>query len=308
MHTHKIAVVVPGPDMIPLVESVIEQDTAISSNIQNAPDYAFSIYVAKNIWDMPREVVDADTIIARGHISMEFRRTYPMIPLVELPIGNEMTAAILSATNKHGKLPVAVLGSFDMCYAAESTKELFGIDIRAFFVENRDGAEIERCFEQAVKENRRIIVCGIGLEKFIDKKNLPNLFVYNMGLSKESVFAAISRAKGELASRKHARERAAQFQLLMNIAHEGIIVADGDEIINAINHEATKLLGVAAPTAMGASLWSILPKGVFSEAVIKSYTARAEIQCQGETLSIHSGRLVIAGELAGFIITLQRIL
>lgn len=235
---------------------------------------------------------------------IERRKAYPALPLVAMPIGSEMGAIILSAIERHGRLPVGVIGTFDLCYAAQSAKELFALDIEAFCLDRRDAKDVNRCLQQAQEANRKILVCGAGIEQYIDKKN-NDFIVYNIGLSRESVQEALIWAKGEMVSRKYARERTAQFQMLITMAHEGIITTDSEGKITAINHEAIKLLKVPGPSVVRVNLWSILPNASLPEAFISSYSARATIQYQGEMISIRLGRVLISGKSTGAIVTFQ---
>lgn len=303
---YRIAFIVPNQEMTAVVESVIKQDAAITMNIHNAPPYSYSVHIAQTVRELSKDVINADIVIARGHIYEDLRRGYPNMSLVELPIGSEMTAAVVSAINKYGQVPVAVIGSFSMCYAAQAVKDLFDVDVKAYLLENRETSDIRAFAAKALCDDRKVFICGYGMEEFINIKKAPDIHVHTMGLSRESVLEAITWAKGEMVTRKREKERAGQFQLLLNIAHEGIIATDSDGRINAINQNATELLGVSAPTAMGANLWSVLPKNSFSESALRSFSAQVSVEYNGEPLSIRVGRLIMAGETAGMIVTLQR--
>lgn len=304
---YRIAIIIPDKGMAPLVESVIRQDGSITRNIQNAPRYSYSVHVAQEVRDLGKDVIDADTVIARGHIFAELRKVYPNLSLVELPIGSEMTATIVSAINARGQIPVAVIGSFNMCYAAQAVKDLFDVDVKAYLLETRDKVEISNYVRQAVEEGRRIIICGSATEEYVDGKKYPDVYTYMMGLSRESVLEAITRAKGEMVTRKREKERAAQFQMLINIAHEGIIACEADGQINAINRVATEMLGVLAAKAMGASLWSVLPADLLPESFKTALSSQAVIAYRGRKLSVRLGRMKMAGETAGIIVTLHNL-
>lgn len=304
---YKIAFVVPTKEMVPLVESVIRQDGSITRNIHNAPRYSYSVHVAKEVQELDKEVLDADVAIARGQIFEDMRRGYPNMPLVELPFGSEMTAVIISALNRFGQLPVAVIGPFSMCYAAQAVRDLFDVDVKAYLLENRRNEEILEFVEKAYSEGRRIIVCGPGTAKIAAAQRYPDLHIQSLGLSRESVLEAMTRAKSEMVTRKREKERALQFQMLINLAHEGIIATDADERINAINPAATSLLGLNAQSAMGADLWSVFPKGALSGLDRSGLNARATFECDGKTVSLRFGRMIMAGESAGVIVTLQEV-
>lgn len=295
----KIAFLLPDDEFVDVVEEAFREHLKKNPGDQ---DYAITIYVAQNYRDIPRQVLEADIVISRGLTSEELKRIYPNVPLVEIPIGAEMTATVMKAMEEHGKQPIAVIGSFNMAYSAYGVREIIDVDIKAYEQDSREDFSIRRYLDTAIADGRKIIICGpVTYKAALAKECHP----YVLGMSKMSVRDAIARARDEMRVRGKEREKAAQLQSILASAHEGIITTDRSGKVTAFNAVAADILQISPARALDVSIREVLPHSAFTDSFRTSDNSEAVVKGHGGHISLRKSGVVLSGEVLGYVVTMQ---
>ena len=300
---HTIAFIVPIESFVDVVKDVQKKHEE-QMRLSTGDSFSFSVYVAKNYRSIPRQALEADVVVARGLITAELKRIHPNLTLVEVPIGAEMAAAVISAVNDHGKLPVGVIGSFNMVYASQGLDRAFQLDIKQYIQESNEDSAIKRDVERMLADGRRILICGPVTYEYASKGK--ECYPYVLGMSENSIWDALTRARREAVIRRREREKAAQLQTLLNCAHEGIIVTDSGGRVTIFNAAAVEALQLSPTQVIGTIVYDILPMDKLSDAFREADNAERTVSLPDGRLSIHKCRVVLSGRPLGHIITLLR--
>lgn len=295
-----IVFLVPLESLVDLVKSVLAEH---NRHTQTTPEYGFdfSVFVAKNYRSIPREALDADVFIARGLITEELKRLHPWTTVVEVPIGYEMVATIMEAVKRHGNLPVAVIGSFNMVYASHGIGDVLEIDLKQYIQESNEDYMIKRDLDRIEADGKRIIITGPVTYEWAVKRDC---YPFVLGMSKNSIWDALTRAKRLGMVRRREREKAAQFQSLLNSAHEGIIITDLDGRVTTVNTAAASILGVSPLAAIGSAISALLPVEKETEMFCDLDYSGRMIDLNGERLLVNKGTVALGGRRLGNVFTL----
>ncbi len=300
----KISFIVPAENLVDMVYATYPEHARVYAQ-SNGDDteYSFAVYVARNYRSIPRKALDSDIIIARGLITAELKRIHPNLALVEVPIGSEMVATTLRAVHDHPGSPIAVIGSRNMNFAAQGIGEALNIDIKIYPQESNEDFVIKRDIDAILADGRKVIICGPVTYNFAKGRDCHP---YLLGMSTESIWQALTGAKHGAVPRRQEREKAVQFQAVLNSAHEGIIATDTSGNITVFNANAAEILQINATKAIGANVYDILPMGKLTDNFRTVDYADRIIPYRGEHLSVNKTGVILAGELSGHVIALQR--
>ncbi|MDF2522467.1 MAG: sigma54 specific transcriptional regulator, Fis family [Clostridiales bacterium] len=301
----KISFIVPKKSMVDLVfKTYQEHSEQYKETADDKTEYSLSVYVAGTTKEVSPNALEADILIARGLIVKELKVKYPNAAIVEVPIsGSEMVSAIHKGLGKDEKQPIAVIGSFNMVYSAHGMDEILGVDIKSYLQESHDTLEIKKIVDAAIADNRRIIISGSKVYNYAITCGCRCVF---LGMSKESIWQAISEAKHGAVIRRKEREKAVQFKTILDYAYVGIIATDRENRISVFNTVAENILGIPAKLAIGSRADEVLPRSKFSSLLQSSKYYNNEIIPFGNYhLSVNKVAMNLGKDSIGNIITFQ---
>ncbi|MCD8350354.1 MAG: PrpR N-terminal domain-containing protein [Planctomycetaceae bacterium] len=293
---NRVAFLIPDASMVATLREAFARHVAENPFVDG---YSVNYYVAKNARDIPMQILNNDLVLSRGVTSEELKNIYPNIPIIEIPIGPEMAAAVLQATESFGRQPMAVIGSYNMGYTAMGLREILGVDIAAYQQDSREPYAVRRYVDAAIHDGRRVIICGPNTYEVAKEKDCHPII---LGLSTTSICEALTRARGEMAVRRREREKAALFQAVLDSAHEGVVATDSQDKITAFNSAAAALLEISPAAALGEVIHHIIPE--MHGKCIRSDQEELVVERGGRRISLHWKRVFIAGEPLGQVITL----
>ncbi len=301
----KIAFIVPEEYLIDLVNKTYPEHARVyAQNTGDDTEYSFAVYVARNYASIPRKALDSDIVIARGLIASELRRIHPGISLIEVPIGSEMVATVMRAMRDFPGLPIAVIGSHNMAFAAQGIDEVLNIDLKIYYQESNEEQAIKADVDRIMADGRKVLICGPVTYK--QSSLLDDCHPYLLGMSRVSIWQALTGAKHGASVRRQERERGVQFQAVLNSAHEGIIATDNGGRVTVINANAAEILQTTPARAIGSQVYDLLPMGKLTEAFRQSDYADRIIPFRGEHMSVNKAGVFLGGDLSGHVITLQK--
>ncbi len=301
----RISFIVSVRELVDTVTKAFAEHTAYFN--KDDIEYSLSVFVAPTINEMKPAAVEADIVITRGVLVNQLERKYPQIAVVPVPIsGTEIISAILKAVDSVGKAPVAVLGASNVIYSANGLDKILNLDIKGYLQKTNVADDLDRVFGQILADGRKIVVCGPHTAKYAAK--FPDLCSIVLGMSKESIWQAISEAKHLSAIRRKEFEKATQFKAILDSAIEGIMVVDDYGRITVLNAVGERLLGIKASEAVGQSVSTVFPRSRFSTILRSSIDYTQEIvRYRDSTLSLNKIGLVLRSDNIGNVITFQEI-
>lgn len=298
----KLAFIVPLTALVELVESVATECIRKEPLFSDA-NISLSIHVAKNFRSIPPQALNADVIIARGLIIAELKRIHPDLTVVEVPIGAEMPATIIKAVEEHGKLPIAVIGSYNMVYASHGIGEAFGLDIKQYVQERNEDENLRYDMGIILRDGRKIIICGPVTYEFA---RTQNCYPYVLGMSQNSIRDALVRARHEAAVRRREREKAEQLQTLLDCAQEGVIAIDSHDRVTAINAVATSILNISPAKILGNDIYALLPLGKGHDRFATEENVDLRVETNGGSLSLRKRAVNLGDRQVGHIFTILK--
>jgi PAS domain S-box-containing protein len=242
----KIAFIAPYQELLDTAKDVFAE--------QNHPNCQLEEIVGIG-FDFVQEMrTNADVIVARGVTAAACRHFFQDIPVVELKVtGYDVIRTLhqvcLSPINK-----VAVVGSRNMFYGAESLVKVLNINISTFWVEqDQDAADIIK----EIKSQDYTMVIGGAMTCRIAANRGLNTAVIESG--KESVWNALKEAKLVADVRRAEKERSQLFKTILDYANEGIVAVNHQSNITMFNAAAEKLTGQLEQVALGQPIEQMIP-------------------------------------------------
>ncbi|MCC8189654.1 MAG: PrpR N-terminal domain-containing protein [Planctomycetes bacterium] len=292
--------------MVP-VESLTDRVAAVSAeharrdNGNDSDEFVVTINVAKNYRSIPRVALNADVLVARGLLAAQLKQIHPNLPLVEVAIGSDMAATIFTAVKERGPLPIAVIGSANMAYAVHGMGTILGVDIKEYIQDNNEDFSIKRDIDRILAEGRKILICGPVTYAYAVTRDC---YPYLLELHKHSIWDALTRAKQEARARRKEREKAVQFQAVLNAAHEGIIVTDTSGRVTIINAVAAEILAISSAKAIGGRVYDILPMAGLPASVLSADHIDACVVLKGARLYVRKSPVMLGDQSQGHVFAL----
>ncbi|MCM0650930.1 sigma 54-interacting transcriptional regulator [Clostridium swellfunianum] len=247
----------------------------------------------------------SDIIIARGVTYLALKKNMPNMSVIEIAVtGYDVIRAIDECKRKYKPKKIAVIGMESMTYGADSLKEIMGVEIESFKIENEE--EALRAIEIAEQRGADAIVSGLMTYNMAKAMGKNCVWIYT---GKEAVRQAIKEAVNAARVVRNERTKSELFTIILENAKEAIVAVDREGKITAFNKAAYKALNM--PTAKkvnGYEISRVMP-GLELSKVIKNGEEEAGIIDTINDTAIISTRVPIkAGTYkAGAVITFQNI-
>ena len=300
-----ISFIVPQPSQVELVYNTYREHSAeYAKTSEDRHEYNFSVHAAATFSDVPRAALDADIIIARGIVASEIKTFYPHIAVVGVPIGGELVSTIYSAIKMYGRLPIGVSGSFNVIYSTQGIDDVLDADVKTYLLESNSDESIARLLDEVLSDGRRILVCGPNTYAQAIKRDCHPVV---LGMSRESIWQAIAEAKHGAVIKRQERERAEQFSTVLNYAYEGILATDTNGRITVFNDAARDILHIPPERALGKCIDDIVPRGPLNSIFRGASDSMDKIvPYEGELLSVNKVSILLGGDFAGHVVTMQK--
>ncbi len=301
----KIAFIAPDDSQVDLIQTIYQQQSLESLvNAEPISQYDFSLHVAARYENIPQQAFDADIIIARGIVATQVKRAYHNTAVVDVPIGSELVTTIYQAVAKHGPLPIAISGSFNVIYSAHGLGDVLGLDIKTYLHLSNERKSLREGFQKMLRDGRKIIICGANMHEIAAS---ADCIPVRLGMSRESIWQAISEAKLGAVIKHRERERAEQFTTVLNYAYDGILATDAGGKITVFNAAAEEVLGIPSAQALGKTLENLPGR----ETLLPMFRGKADymdkfIAHNGEMLSVNRVSIRLGGDFAGYVFTMQK--
>ncbi|MDR1520405.1 MAG: sigma 54-interacting transcriptional regulator [Planctomycetota bacterium] len=301
--TNRIVFISPSRDYVELIRDTYDEHSReYAKTSEDNHTYSFSVMVATFLEDLSGKCIDADTIIARGVLSSQLKQSNREAAIIDVPIGSEVATAAWRAFERYGRLPMAIIGSFNIVHAAHGLEDVLKADIKYYLQRSNAGEDIERILDKVAADGRRIVLCGVNTNRYARKRDCLPVVI---GMGKESIWQAISEAKRGALIRRKEREKAEQFRTVLNHAYEGVIATDVDGRVTVFNAAAADIL--QTPAATGKPLEEVVPGGRLNAALRGHGDFKDRlVQYNSELLSVSKASVMLGGDFSGHIITLQR--
>ena len=300
----KIAFIAPDPAQIDLIYDVYNQQSRTEPpDDGDEPEYDFRVYGAAYEEDIPELALDSDIIIARGYVATRLKRTLTETAVVEVPVGSELVTTIYQAVNKYGRHPVGVCGSITLVHSAIGLGEVLGLDIKSYLLTGNNEQVMEEQVSTMLRDGRKILITGTNTYKAaVSRDCYPVL----LRMSRDSIWQAIAEAKLGAVIKRRERERAEQFNTVLNNAYDGILATDAHGRISVFNEAARDILRLRGDGGERGGLAREQTSEI--KALLRGneeFTDKV-IRVGGELLSVNKVAIRPGGDFSGFVFTVQR--
>lgn len=226
--------------------------------------HAFQHYPNQNILFKTIDAVGAkvvnglkfncDVIIARGVTAFALSKCVHHIPIIELPVtGYDVIRAVHQCKTKFEPKKIALIGSSNMIFGAQSLKGIFDVNLEYFLVEKEE--EAEYCVDQAIKSCADVIIGGVMTTRIGEAKNVQTVLIES---GAEAIYQALDEAVRTALITKHEKEKTERFKTIMDYTHEGIVAVDKDGLITVFNKSAQKLTNSKQDTVLNKYIKDVL--------------------------------------------------
>lgn len=245
-----------------------------------------------------------DVAIARGVTYQALQQQQPHMPVVELPIsGYDIMRALLICKRRYAAQRVAIVGSRDMIYGAESAREIMDMDVITAAVEREDDAEA--CLRRLKDSGVTAVIGGVMSTEIATQLGLTAVFIES---GREAIYQALQEAKRVVGVRRREKERAELFRNILDYANEGIVAVDDRGKIRLVNRAAAAITGVVSPAA-GQGAAAVLPQLELQRVVASGQARLGSIKnINGQDVTVNSVPIKVKDAIVGAVATFQPIM
>lgn len=247
----KILMIAAYDELAKLYSEVFDEQYNIEMQYaKDCEEYSYDIRIActmEEIFPICEEL-DPDVIIGRGAPVLDLRKSL-RTPIVDIVVaGNDITKALYEAKDSYPNQQIALIGSPNMIFGAESAMELLELDVKLYKVNVTSLEEIHGKVEKAFNDGCKVVVGGVLGTDYASSFGM-NTVVIKSG--KETIWRAVSEAKLIAKVTKQEKEIAMSYKTMLDYAFEGIISLDNEDNILSLNNAAHKILNYDASNIVG---------------------------------------------------------
>ena len=295
----QIAFVVPDPAL----EKVVWEAWALHEKLFGPnPDLSYTVDCEIQPDIILSRHYDADVIVSRGGTAYALKERNCLTPVVEIPVTcNDIVASIRKAIEKHGELPIGVVGTLNTIRSVYFMKKKLPVTVRPYPTASVNIRDLVEGMERAVKDGCGLILAGHNTCHYCEEHGIPAGLITS---SVESVFLAITEAKRCAQVSQIERENSTIVRNVVEHVSEGIIAVDHQNRIRTFNPAAAKLLGRKAQDCIGQPVRLVFPEGRLSAILSEEYSYTDEIvRINGKNFVLSSIPMSQDGQRSGTLIT-----
>ncbi len=247
----KIALLVPREEMLHQAHNILQGKKFRIHEMKVISTESAVVEARQSIAD------GATIIIARG-LQASLIKQYTNIPVVEIVLtAQEMALLVMKAKQivKKPKPVIAVVGFKNMFCDMSFFDELYGIELRTYFV--RQGSELPQAAQIAVEDGVDLMIGGDTVVSIAAGNGIPSLFQSMTEDSLRQAFAMAERMEYAMDAEK---KTTAQMETLLDYSFNGIIRLDGDGIVTAVNPLMEDILGKKQDQLKGMPVSKAIPQ------------------------------------------------
>lgn len=199
----------------------------------------------------------ASIIIARG-LQASLIKQYTDIPVVEIVLtAQEMALLVMKAKQivRKQKPVIAVIGFKNMFCDMSFFDELYGIELRTYFV--KQGSELSKAARTAVEDGVDLMIGGDTVISIAAENGIPSLF---QSMTEDSLRQAFSMAESVEYAMDVEKKTTAQMETLLDYSFNGIIRLDGDGTVTAVNPLMEDIMGKKQDQLKGRPVSEAIPQ------------------------------------------------
>lgn len=247
--------------------------------------------------------IPGDVVVARGVTYQALKQQLSGTPVVELPVsGYDIMRAVLACKQRYNARRVAIVGSRDMIYGAQSAQEIMSVDVITAAVEQEEDAEA--CLRRLKEGGITTIIGGVMSTEIAAQLGLHAVFIES---GREAIYQALQEAKRVGWVRRQEKERAELFRTILDYANEGIVAVDQEGKIRLVNRAAAAITGVTTQVA-GQGAAAVFPQLDLHRVVVTGQPRLGNIKTiNGQEVTVNSVPISIKGQTVGAVATFQPI-
>ena len=296
-----IAFIVPNPGLVEVVHRAWalheklfgkSDDLSYAVDCEISPDAVVSRHFA------------ADVIVSRGGTAAALKASNTLTPVVEIPITTaDMSYSIRQAIEKHGEMPIGVVGTQNTIRSVYLMKERFPVPVTPFPTQSVNIRDLIDGMERAVAAGCKLILAGHNTCHYCEERGIPAGLIQS---SVESVFLAITEAKRCANVTKIERENNLISRSIVEHVMEGIIAVDRDCRIRTFNPAAANMLGRRAEDCIGQPVRLALAEGRLNAILTGGQQLTNEIvRINGNNYVVNSAPMQYEDRHLGTLVTFQ---
>lgn len=296
-----IAFVVPNPTLIPVVhkawqlyERIFGKNTELRYTVdcEIMPDAVVSRHYA------------ADVIVSRGGTAASLKELNRTTPVVEIPITvGDMADSILAAIEKHGELPVGVVGTMNTIRCVYFMNRTFSVPVKPYPTASVNIRDLIDGMRRATKDGCGLILAGHNICHYCDEHGIPAGLIQS---STESVFMALVEAVRCVDVAQLERENNLIYRGIVEHVFEGIVAVDSDNVIRTFNPVAARMLGRRQEDCVGQPVRQALPEGRLTAILTGGQQLTNEVvRINGNNCVLNSVTMQYEGARMGTLVTFQ---
>lgn len=296
-----IAFVVPNPTLIPVVHEAWKLYERIFGK---NPELRYTV----DCEIMPDAVVSrhyaADVIVSRGGTASSLKELNRTTPVVEIPITvSDMSDSILAAIEKHGALPVGVVGTMNTIRCVYFMNRTFSVPVKPYPTASVNIRDLIDGMRRATEDGCGLILAGHNICHYCDEHGIPAGLIQS---SPESVFMALVEAVRCVDVAKVERENNLIYRGIVEHVFEGLVAVDSDDVIRTFNPVAARMLGRRQEDCVGQPVRQALPEGRLTAILTGGQQLTNEVvRINGNNCVLNSVTMHYEGARMGTLVTFQ---
>lgn len=244
----------------------------------------------------------ADAVVSRGYTAITIQTP---LPTVELSVtGFDMMRAVEECVETYQCRKIAVIGTFNMVYGADSVNDLKK-DVEVICCTLEKEEYLEAAILKMQEQGCQAFIGGRSLYKKAEAMGVPAVI---LGFGREAVRKCVGEAIRAVQIRRIEQEKSARIQTIMDYTFEGILSTDEGGGIIMANQYAHTMLGKAGGSLAGQPIEDFFPVQ-YKESVLREGGRLLSKICRLEkmTVSVNWIPLKTCHKITGSVLTFQDI-
>ena len=242
----KAAILVPREEMLLFAHNVLqESENSMDMAVMKVIKTENAVMEARNA-----AAAGASIIIARG-LQYLLIKQYTKIPAVPIAMTSQELALLVNRAKKISRNAVpaiALVGVRNSFSSISHFDELFGVEMREYYIDSSDAAELMRAAEAAAAGVPDVMIGGDVVINTAAAHGIPSLF---MSVTEESIRNAIHMARSIDYAANLEKKSNAQIETLLDYSFNGVVWIDLSGNISSMNPLMEQLSGMSEELLKG---------------------------------------------------------
>jgi len=248
------------------------------------------------------EAEGVEVLISRGGTAEILDREIKSTPIVELPVSPYVLLKAIHQAKTYGN-HITVIGFDSVIQGVEQLSPILDVSITAYRIANELEGKVY--VKRALENNQKVDVLlgGAVAENLAKELGIPTVLLETGELDIEK---SIREAHRIIELRNQERQKAKEFQAILNYINQGVIAVNRRSEITIFNPAASKITGISQANILGKRIDHVFPGSRIPKALEKNTAELGQLDKIGVAMTLANRiPIMVKGHTVGAVETFE---